>query len=139
MRNVEGGAKFPPETPLPPRPHFCWPFWELREQMQKAREVKKRGRGRVERKKRNIIFFIEIFKTRSGPLPLQMKSVRGCQNGSARELTPSPEATVWCSAAQTSARRQVVRSGSRPLLDGKKVKKVMHIYLTLQKFGKIYS
>jgi hypothetical protein len=49
MQKVEGGAEFPPETPLPPRPHFCWPFWEFRGQMQKAREAKKRGRGRVER------------------------------------------------------------------------------------------
>ncbi len=56
---VESGAEFPPETPLPPRPHFCWPFWELREQMQTAHGAKKRGRGRVWRKKRNMIFFIE--------------------------------------------------------------------------------
>jgi len=53
---VEGGAEFPPETPLPPRPHICWPFWELPEQMQKVRGAKKRGRGRVERKKKEIIF-----------------------------------------------------------------------------------
>src|ERR1035437_5938368 len=45
---MEGGAEFPPETPLPPRPHFCWPFWEFRKQMQKVRGAKKRGRGRVD-------------------------------------------------------------------------------------------
>ena len=53
---VEGGAEFPPETPLPPRPHICWPFWELQEQMQKAREAKKRGRGRVKKKKKKYNF-----------------------------------------------------------------------------------
>jgi hypothetical protein len=53
---MEGGAEFPPETPLPPRPHFCWPFWELRGQMQKVRGAKKRGRGRVERKKMKYNF-----------------------------------------------------------------------------------
>jgi hypothetical protein len=56
MQKVEGGAEFPPETPLPPRPHFCWPFWELRGQMQKVREVKKRGCGRVEKKERKYNF-----------------------------------------------------------------------------------
>jgi hypothetical protein len=55
---VEGGAEFPPETPLPPRPHFCWPFWEFRGQMQKVREAKKRWRGRVdgEEMKYNFLF-----------------------------------------------------------------------------------
>jgi len=53
---VEGGAEFPPETPLPPRPHLCWPFWELREQMQRVRGAKKRGRGRVEGKEMKYIF-----------------------------------------------------------------------------------
>ncbi|OHA25359.1 MAG: hypothetical protein A3C79_02710 [Candidatus Taylorbacteria bacterium RIFCSPHIGHO2_02_FULL_45_28] len=28
-QNVEGGAEFPPETPLPPRPHPSWRFWEF--------------------------------------------------------------------------------------------------------------
>ena len=54
---MEGGAEFPPETPLPPRPHFCWPFWEFRGQMQKVREQKKRGRGRVEEKEMKYNFF----------------------------------------------------------------------------------
>ena len=54
---VEGGAEFPPETPLPPRPHFSWPLWELRGQMRKAREAKKRGRGRVEGKEMKYDFF----------------------------------------------------------------------------------
>ena len=69
---VEGGAEFPPETPLPPRPHFCWPFWEFRGQMQKVRGAKKRGRGRVEKKEKNIIFVkIKLYEViRSGPLPL---------------------------------------------------------------------
>ena len=46
MQNAEGGAEFPPETPLPPRPHFCWGFWEFSSQMQKENAAKKRGRGR---------------------------------------------------------------------------------------------
>jgi len=54
-----GRAEFPPETPLPPRPHFCWPFWELRGQMQKVRGAKKRGRGRVERKKMKYISLLK--------------------------------------------------------------------------------
>jgi len=53
---VAGGAEFPPETPLPPRPHICWPFCEFRGQMQKAREAKKRGRGRVEKKEKKYNF-----------------------------------------------------------------------------------
>jgi hypothetical protein len=51
---VEGGAEFPPETPLPPRPHICWRFWERTEPKTTEREAKKRGRGRVEKKE--IIF-----------------------------------------------------------------------------------
>jgi hypothetical protein len=53
---VEGEAAFPPKPLLPPRPHFCWPFWEFRGQMQKVREAKKRGRGRVERKEMKYNF-----------------------------------------------------------------------------------
>jgi hypothetical protein len=56
---VEGEAAFPPKPLLPPRPRICWRFWEFREQMRKADVQKKRGRGRLWRKKRNIIFFIE--------------------------------------------------------------------------------
>ena len=41
MQNVEGGAEFPPETPLPPRPHLCWRFWEFLSQMQKENAEKK--------------------------------------------------------------------------------------------------
>ena len=40
-QNVEGGAEFPPETPLPPRPHLCWRFWEFLLQMQKENAEKK--------------------------------------------------------------------------------------------------
>ena len=43
---VEGGAEFPPETPLPPRPLHCWIFLGFPEQTQRAHEAKKRGRGR---------------------------------------------------------------------------------------------
>jgi hypothetical protein len=53
---VEGGAEFPPETPLPPRPHFYWRFWEFRGQMQRVRVAKKRGCGRVESKEMKYNF-----------------------------------------------------------------------------------
>ncbi len=43
MQKVEGGAEFPPETPLPPRPHFSWPFWEFRGQMQRVPGRKNEG------------------------------------------------------------------------------------------------
>ncbi|MEI6304788.1 MAG: hypothetical protein WCP09_02090 [Candidatus Taylorbacteria bacterium] len=40
-QNMEGGAEFPPETPLPPRPHLCSRFWEFSLQMQKENAEKK--------------------------------------------------------------------------------------------------
>ena len=44
-QNVEGGAEFPPETPLPPRPHLCWRFWEFLKEKSMGHEAKKRGCG----------------------------------------------------------------------------------------------
>jgi hypothetical protein len=41
MQKAEGGAEFPPETPLPPRPPPCWFFWEFSSQMQKENSEKK--------------------------------------------------------------------------------------------------
>ena len=43
---MEGGAEFPPETPLPPRPLHCWIFWGFPERKRRVRWAKKRGRGR---------------------------------------------------------------------------------------------
>src|SRR3989344_9631165 len=45
MQNVEGGEEFPPETPLPPRPHLCWRFWEFLKEKSTGHEAKKRGCG----------------------------------------------------------------------------------------------
>ena len=56
---VEGGAEFPPETPLPPRPLHCWIFLGFLSQMQRAREAKKRGRGRGQEEfSLSVTFFI---------------------------------------------------------------------------------
>ena len=44
-QNVEGGAEFPPETPLPPRPHLCWRFWEFLKEKSTGNVRKKRGCG----------------------------------------------------------------------------------------------
>ena len=40
-QNVEGGAEFPPEPPLPPRPHLCWRFWEFLKEKSTEHEAKK--------------------------------------------------------------------------------------------------
>jgi hypothetical protein len=59
---------------------------------------------------------------RSGPLPLLLESVRGCPNGSAREPTPSLEATVWCFAVTDIRSEPVARIESRPLLEKRRKK-----------------
>ena len=74
---MEGGAEFPPETPLPPRPLHCWIFLGFLSQTQRAHEAKKRGRGREPEASHRLFIFSPqntITNTnrivRSGPLPL---------------------------------------------------------------------
>ena len=86
---VEGGAEFPPETPLPPRPLHCWIFWEFRTRRQRVHEAKKRGRGRGPEVSHRLLLFssqtqITIAVARSGLLPLPrilVARLRTYQNG----------------------------------------------------------
>src|ERR1035437_4746713 len=54
---MEGGAEFPPETPLPPRPLHCWIFLGFLSQMQRAHEAKKRGCGRGPEASHRLLLF----------------------------------------------------------------------------------
>jgi|GEM_PF-2815674 len=62
---VEGGAEFPPETPLPPRPLHCWIFLGFPSQMQRVPEAKKRGLGRGPEASHRLLFLYHKHKSQS--------------------------------------------------------------------------